>query len=124
MLYIWPLVPSGEHSKVPILYRPSYDWFYILLFFSEPSDDWGNDDWGWKDDEDQTPESKDEDDSDTSSSGNGECNSWLQQCLVALSPADDLMAIANGYKLVLLASELWSDAKVNWLLNVFKLTPV
>ena len=52
---------------------------------------WDDADWGWKDEDEPEAESK------------STSLSWLQECHVSLSPAGELMVLANGDRLVLLA---------------------
>lgn len=65
------------------------------------SDVW-TEDWGWNEDEQM-----EEDDSESGeSTGDERKHNWLQDCLTSISPANDLMAVAYGDKLVLL-SQKW-----------------
>lgn len=62
----------------------------------------GNDawteDWSWNEDEQM-----EQDDSDSSQSTEENKHNWLQDCLISISPANDLMAVAYGDKIVLLS---------------------
>ncbi|XP_063427524.1 rab3 GTPase-activating protein non-catalytic subunit-like [Mytilus trossulus] len=72
---------------------------------SQKSDRGGNDawteDWSWNEDEPM-----EQDDSDSSQSTEENKHNWLQDCLISISPANDLMAVAYGDKLVLF-SQKW-----------------
>jgi len=68
------------------------------------SDVW-TEDWGWNEDEQM-----EEDDSESGESTGDERNhNWLQDCLTSISPANDLMAVAYGDKLVLLSRKFYKD---------------
>ncbi|CAG2191957.1 RAB3GAP2 [Mytilus edulis] len=72
---------------------------------TQKSNSGGNDawteDWSWNEDEQM-----EQDDSDSSQSTEENKHNWLQDCLISISPANDLMAVAYGEKLVLL-SQKW-----------------
>lgn len=72
---------------------------------TQKSDSGGNDawneDWSWNEDEQM-----EQDDSDSSQSTEENKHNWLQDCLISISPANDLMAVAYSDKLVLL-SQKW-----------------
>ena len=68
---------------------------------------WDDSDWGWKDEEE------------TESPEENNSLSWLQECHVSLSPACELMALANDDRLVLLARKLLLGYKMNLIIFNF-----
>uniref|UniRef100_A0A8D0DZX4 RAB3 GTPase activating non-catalytic protein subunit 2 n=1 Tax=Salvator merianae TaxID=96440 RepID=A0A8D0DZX4_SALMN len=60
------------------------------------SSNWEDDGWGaWEEAETQDPEEEEEE-----STSKAQANSWLQDCVLSLSPTNDLMAIAREQKAV------------------------
>ena len=57
---------------------------------------WDDSDWGWKDEE-----------TDDVKEAEQESLSWMQDCHISLSPAGELMALANDDRLVLLSRMLF-----------------
>jgi hypothetical protein len=76
----------------------------VQTFVFVGSDVW-TEDWGWNEDEQM-----EEDDSESGeSTGDERKHNWLQDCLTSISPANDLMAVAYGDKLVLLSRKFYKD---------------
>ena len=74
------------------------NWLFIPLntFVSDGADGWDNSDWGWKDEEEE--KEKDEEEAPESNPF-----LWLTECSLSLSPAAEMMAIANDERLLLLS---------------------
>lgn len=79
---------------------------YILA--PDSTDDGWNEDWGdWEEDKSEPQESRDTT-PDTDQEGETTTNQalkWLQTCSLSVSPAADLLAIANEDRLVLMARQ-------------------
>ncbi|KAK3092344.1 hypothetical protein FSP39_001596 [Pinctada imbricata] len=86
----------------------------------EEEDDGWDEDWGAWNEDMKEEDAKDVTENDFSPDTN---NSWLQQCILSLSPANDIMAVANQDRCVLLSqkfqkngsnSEVDTNLTVNW----------
>ncbi|CAH1792515.1 unnamed protein product [Owenia fusiformis] len=68
---------------------------FLKSSFEEDDADWKNDDWEWKDDVTENDGNKEND-----VKGLGE--TWLQECVIALSPTNDVIAVAYEDRIVIL----------------------
>ena len=62
--------------------------------------DWDDADWGWKDDNGESSHTEGQTPKEASFS-------WLQECEVSVSPTGELIAVAKGERLVLMARKYY-----------------
>ena len=93
-----------NHNNCGSIYSVVTEKIKVQTFVFVGSDVW-TEDWGWNEDEQM-----EEDDSESGeSTGDERKHNWLQDCLTSISPANDLMAVAYGDKLVLLSRKFYKD---------------
>jgi len=68
--------------------------------FADTVGDWDDFDWGWKEDEQEAE------------SGETELECWLQECHISMSPVGDMIAVANGDRIVHFTREYTGDVCV------------